>query len=95
MVVLAASFDFDHLNVGVSLIKSNNLARRSFSGNPLNRPTSSINCTVLIFTFDQTKLADAFVPNHLSLLIKSVFLSTPLVKGFNCCILFFIEKVVI
>jgi len=50
---------------------------------------------VNIFTFDQTKLADAFVPNHLFLLIEFIFLSTSLVEGFNYCIFFFNEKVVI
>ena len=95
MVVLASSFDFEHLNVGVILIKSNNSASCSFSGNPLSRPTTIIKCTVNIFTFDQTKLADAFVPNHLFLLIEFIFLSTSLVEGFNYCIFFFIEKVVI
>ena len=89
LVVLASSSDFQHLDVRVGNFKSNNLARYGFSGNSCSRPTSFINCAVRIFTFDQTELVDALVPNHLSLLISFM------VEGFDCRIFVFIEKVVI
>ena len=93
--ILLSFFYLQHLDVRVGLLKSNNLTRYSFSRNPCRRPTSLIIYTVHILTFDQTELANAFVPNHLFLFMVQVLDSTSLVEGFDCCILLFVVKVVI